>query len=167
MNPSSGTNISQLTQITSAFQRWSLGRRVAIVAAVVGLLSTFLPWYGVSVSDPPFSYSASINGWHSWGYVAILGLILAGALSLPFSTGTTLHRLIPSLPASVTHARLLMLSGAVAALGAILFILTEGSGDSVSGVSQGASFGAYLGLLCALACVVGGFLLDKEPAQAG
>ena len=73
MNPSSGANVPQVGQLTSAFLRLSLGRRVTLVAAAVGLLSTFLHWYGVSVDDPPFSYSAAINGWHGWGYIAILG----------------------------------------------------------------------------------------------
>jgi hypothetical protein len=165
MHPSSGANVPQLEQLTSAFLRLSLGRKVTLVAAVLGLLSTFLHWYGVSVDDPPFSYSAAINGWHGWGDVAILGYIVAGALSLLFRTGTTVPGLIPSLPPSVTDARLVMSAGAVAVLATVLFILTEGSGGTVTGISQGPSFGAYLGLLCAFACVTGGFLLDREPAQ--
>lgn len=166
MQPSSGANLPQAGQLTSAFLRLSMGRRVTLVAATLGLLSTFLNWYGVSVDDPPFSYSAAINGWHGWGYLAILGYVVACALSVLFRTGTMVRGLIPALPPSVTDARIVMSAGAGAALATFLFILTEGSDGAVAGVSQGPSLGAFLGLLCALACVAGGFLLNKEPAQA-
>lgn len=166
MQPSSGANVPQVGQLTSAFLRLSRGRRVTLVAAALGLLSTFLHWYGVSVDDPPFSYSAAINGWHGWGDVAILGYLVAGALGALSRTGTMVRGLIPSLPPSVTDARLVMSAGAGATLATVLFILTEGSGGAVASVSQGPAVGAYLGLLCALACVAGGFLLTKEAAQA-
>jgi len=166
MNATSGANVPQVEQLKSAFLRLSLGRRVALVSAVLGLLSTFLHWYGVSVDEPPFSYSAAINGWHGWGYLAILGYVVAGALSLLSGSGSMVRGLIPTLLPAATDARIVMGSGAIAALATILFMLTEGSGGTVPGISEGPSFGAYLGLLCALASVTGGFLLDREQHQA-
>lgn len=154
----------QLAAFRTAFNGLSRGRQIAVVAAAVGLISTFFHWYNVSVSEGAFSVSASINGWHGWGYAAILGFVVAGAVTLLPLAGRSLRALIPSLPPAVTEARVVLGAGAVATLAAILFIATEGTSASGPGFSAGPSFGAYLGLLCGIAIAGGGFLMQQEPS---
>lgn len=154
----------QLEQFKATFNGLSRGRQIAVVAAVVGLLFSFFSWYGVSVSGAGYSASSSINGWHGWGYLAILGFLVAGALVLMPLLGTSLRKLIPTLPPTVTDARAVMGAGILAAIGTILFMTTEGTDVSGPGFSAGPSFGAYIGLICAIAIAVGGYLMQRDPA---
>jgi hypothetical protein len=159
MGPTS-TN-PQVEAFKRAFNGLSRGRQIAIVAAVLGLISTFLHWYSVSA----YSLSVSINGWHGWGYFAILGYIVAGVVVLLPLAHTSVRALIPTLPPTVTEARVVLGAGLAALLGTIIFMATEGGGSlSGPGFSAGPSFGAYIGLLCAIAIAVGGYLMQQEQA---
>jgi hypothetical protein len=162
----SSTN-PQVQAFQRAFNSLSRGRQIAIVAAVLGLISTFLRWYSVSVGIDSYKVSASINGWHGWGYLAILGYVAAGVVVLLPFAHTSVRALIPTLPPDVTEARLVLGAGLAALLATILFIATEGGGShSGPGYSAGPSYGAYIGLLCAIAIAVGGYLMQQEPASA-
>lgn len=153
----------QLDQARRVFNGLSRGRQTALVAAVVGILVSFLHWYGASYNVGGVSASTSINGWHGWGIIALLGYVVAGAIVLLPLGGMSLRGLVPSLPATVTDARVVLGAGVVSTLAVILFIATEGSGASAPGYSEGASFGAYIGLICAVAVAVGGYLMQQEP----
>jgi hypothetical protein len=147
------------------FNSLSRGRQIAIVAAVLGILSTFLHWYSVSAGLGDYHFSASINGWHGWGFLALLGYLVAGVVVLLPFAHTSLRAMIPTLPPTVTDARVVLGAGIAALLGTIIFMATEGGGIvSGDGFSAGPSFGAYIGLLCAIAIAVGGFLMQQEPA---
>ena len=153
----------QLDQARRVFNGLSRGRQIALVAAVVGILASFLHWYGASYSGA-VSASTSITGWHGWGIIALLGYVVAGAVVLLPLGGMSLRGLIPSLPPTISDARVVLGAGIVSALAVILFIATEGSGVSVPGYSEGPSIGAYIGLICAVAIAVGGYLMQQEPA---
>jgi hypothetical protein len=142
------------------------GRQIAVVAAVIGLISSFFHWYTVSASAGSFSVSGSINAWHGWGLLAILGFVVAGAVALLPLGAQTLRALIPSLPPSVTEARVVLGTGVLAVVATIIFMATEGPSVSGAGLSAGPSFGAYVGLLCGIAIAVGGFLMQQEPTAA-
>ncbi|HWE63035.1 MAG TPA: hypothetical protein VHB98_15085, partial [Chloroflexota bacterium] len=101
----------QMEAFRATFNSLSRGRQIAIVAAVIGLISTFFSWYGASVKTGTFSVSSSINGWHGWGYLAILGFVVAGAIVLLPLTGRSVRALIPTLPPMVTDARLVLGAG--------------------------------------------------------
>jgi hypothetical protein len=155
----------QVQAFQRAFNSLSRGRQIAIVAAVLGLISTFLRWYSVSVGVGSYSVSASINGWHGWGFLALLGYLVAGIVVLLPLAQRSVRTLIPSLPPDVTEARVVLGAGLAALLGTILFMATEGGGSvSGPGYSAGPSYGAYIGLLCAIAIAVGGYLMQQEPA---
>ena len=158
---SSGSN-PQVEQARQLFNSLSQGRKIALIAAAVGLVFSFFPWYSVSVNIAGFSSSGSESGWHGWGWVAMLCFIAAGALILLPVRGISLRSLIPSLPPTVTDARLVLGAGGVGALAVILFMLREGSSTSGPGYSAGPSIGAYVGLLCALAIAAGGYLMQQE-----
>ena len=120
------------------------------------LLSLFLPWYTVSASSVNI-LGRQVGGGSVWGngmdghgylwIVFILALVIvayevikAGFDTLPFT-----------LPAS-PGALLLMLTGINLLLVLIAFLLKPATG--VSGLSVGWGFGAFVGLICAIAAVV-------------
>src|SRR5579862_7792610 len=124
MNTQPMSSNPQLKAFRAAFDSLSRGRQVASIAAVIGLISTFLPWYGVSAGTGSYTFSASINGWHGWGYLAILGYLFAGAVVLLPLTGRSVRALIPTLPPTVTETRLVLGAGGVAAVATNVFMAT-------------------------------------------
>jgi hypothetical protein len=166
MNTGPTSTNPQLEVFRRAFNSLSRGRQIAIVAAVLGLLSSFLHWYTVSAGLDQYHFSASINGWHGWGFLALLSYVVAGVVVLLPFAHTSLRALIPTLPPTVTEPRVVLGAGLAAALSTIIFMATEGGGSvSGPGFSAGPSFGAYIGLLCAIAIAVGGYLMQQEPSR--
>ncbi|HVA90372.1 MAG TPA: hypothetical protein VNL71_11080 [Chloroflexota bacterium] len=169
MSSNPGQLNPQVDHAKQMFLSLSLGRRIALVAGVVGLIVSFLHWYTASYSasfgGAGLSESTSISGWHGWGIVAVLLLIVSGVVAvLPLIGITSVRALVPSLPPTVTDAMVLMGAGVIAVLTTILFMTTEGSGVSGPGYSEGPSFGAYIGLICGIAVAAGGYLMRSEPA---
>ena len=154
----------QVQRAQQMFGSLSRGRQVALVAAVVGLIASLFPWYSASYTSAYGSVSASVNGWHDWGLLAILGFIVAGVVAVLALAGTSPRALIPSLPPTATDAMVIMGAGIVSLISVIIFMISMGSGVSGTGISSGPSFGAYLGLLCSIAIIVGGYLMRTDPA---
>jgi len=50
-------------------------RKFILIAAVLGIISVFLPWITISI----FGLSESINGFHGWG-ILVLGVYIAAAV---------------------------------------------------------------------------------------
>lgn len=154
----------QVQRAQEMFNNLSQGRKIVLIASVVGFIASLLPWYSVSVAG----ISNSINGWHDWGLIAALLFIVAAAWVLLPALGYSLKSLLSSLSPNVTEPRLVMGIGGVAALATLIFMFREGpnvSGLGTLGISAGPSFGAYVGLICALAIIAGGYLLQREPAD--
>ncbi len=155
-------------QVDQAKQMWAnltRGRQIALAAAVVGIIASFLPWYSVSVPG----YSSSISGWAGWqGYLAILGFIVAAIVVLLPLFGRSVRGIISSLPPTLTDARLVMGAGIVALVGGLLYLTTTNNATSTAGlagtgISAGPSIGLYIALVCAVAIAAGGYLMQSEP----
>ncbi len=58
---------------------------------------------------------------------------------------------------------ILLGAGVISVITTILFMLTEGTGVSGAGFSEGPSFGAYIGLICGVAVAAGGYLMRTDP----
>src|SRR3989304_10159060 len=77
-----------MEKILEKFQALGLGEKIILIAGVVLLIASFLPWYSVDLG--PFG-SVSRNGWESpgalWSMVAVfIGLAMAGVIALkPFT----------------------------------------------------------------------------------
>ena len=137
-------------------KRWTRDDQIVGGASLLLLISLFLLWYTVSV--PPVTIlgkqvaggSASASGTTGHGYlwivfilalaVVALVIIKAGFEALPFN-----------LPMSLTQL-LLVLTGINLVLVLIAFLLKPSTG--LSGLSVGWGFGAFVGLICAIAAVV-------------
>jgi hypothetical protein len=148
----------QLQQAQQMFMSLSRGRQIIIVAAVVGLIFSFFPWYG-------YFGAHTANGWTDWGLLALLGFVVAGAIIVLPLLGMTLRGLIPSLPPTATDARVVMGAGAVSTIAVIIFMLSMGvDTHGLSLGSQGPAFASFVALICSLAIIAGGYLMQQEPA---
>ena len=165
MSSQPGRSNPQLQQAQQMFSSLSQGRKVTLVAAVVGLIFSFFSWYGVTASYAGYSASGSENGWHGWAFLAVLLFIVAGAWILLPLIGMSLQGVRAALPPNFTEPRLVMGIGGVATLAVLLFMLTEGHGVSGPGISAGPSFGAFVGLICAVAIAAGGYLMQSEASM--
>jgi hypothetical protein len=160
-----GQTNPQVDQAKQMFLSLTLGRRIAFVAGVVGLIFSFFHWYTASYGEGPISGSASISGWHGWAIISVLLLIASGVIAvLPLLGIPSLRALVPNLPPMATDGMILLGAGVISALATILFMFTEGSGYSGAGYSEGPSIGAYVGLICGIAVAAGGYLMRTDPA---
>ncbi|HXT34280.1 MAG TPA: hypothetical protein VN837_01775 [Chloroflexota bacterium] len=178
----SGSAVSSMSGLVAglrqAFLGLSLGRRLAVGGAVVAFVFSFLHWYSYSQSAQVsgvagYGWSSSIIGWHDWAFIGLLFLIIGGLLALaPLIGLPSVRRFVPGLPPTVSDAEVVMGAGVLAVVAILLFIVTEGSSTSgyfsavyTSGaLSKGASYGAYIGLICGVAMAAGGYLMRSEPA---
>ena len=58
------------------FQTLNRQRKYILIAAAAGAIAVFLPWATISVDLFGYSASQSINGFHSYGIVVILGFMV-------------------------------------------------------------------------------------------
>jgi len=117
------------------------------------LLSFFAPFYGVSYHGAGgFGGSASVTAWHSYGFLAVLLIIIAVAIVAARVFGNA------SLPALPIGPNLLVV--AVSGLGTLLLLLRGFTYKSASGggVSVGLKWGAWVLYILAIAVVVGAVL---------
>jgi hypothetical protein len=123
-----------------------------IGAGALAFITSFLPWYTVSFDfggPIGFSQSGSVNAWNAnfGAWFPMLVLIAVGVVVL-----------LPHLGTQVPNQPLIWLGAAAAAF--VIIILrwvTFPSGDA-PGVSAGAGFGLFVGLVLALVSGVAGFL---------
>lgn len=138
----------------------SLSDKIIGGAAIVLLISSFLPWFEASAGG----FSVSGNGWDVgffWaGIPVILGLIMLAHVGIKnFGDASKL----PDLP--VTWGQVHLGAGALAAVIVVLKLLI---GEEVGfGVDMDRSFGLFLATIAALALAYGGFLKFQEEKKAG
>jgi hypothetical protein len=117
------------------------------------LLSFFAPFYGVSYHGAGgFGGSASVTAWHSYGFLAVLLIIIAVGLVAARVFGNA------SLPALPIGPNLLVV--AISGLGTLLLLLRGFTYKSASGggYSVGLKWGAWVLYILAIAVVVGAVL---------
>jgi hypothetical protein len=113
------------------------------------LLSFFAPFYGVSYHGAGgFGGSASVTAWHSYGFLAVLLIIIAVAIVAARVLGNV------SLPALPIGPNLLVV--VVSGLGTLLLLLRGFTYKSASGggYSVGLKWGAWVLYILAIAIVV-------------
>ncbi len=132
------------------FQALSMGEKLILVAGIVLLIASFLPWYRVSA----FGFTFSANGWEApgafWSIIAVLiGLAMSGVVAAKTFAAIEL----PSDIGGQSWARIYLGGAAIALLFLIIKFINH-SGDL--------SFGFYLGFLAALALAAGGALMFRD-----
>ncbi|HKP91708.1 MAG TPA: hypothetical protein VJT75_17205, partial [Thermoleophilaceae bacterium] len=124
--------------------RSNLPHLIAAVGGAVLVISLFLSW--ISIGD------ASASGWETFDFVDIVLLLIgigAAVVGAAYATGATL-------PVAWLTPDLLKWDGVVA-LTIVLTYIVEG--DNLA-------FGAFLGLLAALAILAGGVLSERPDLAA-
>jgi len=144
-----------MEKILEKFQALGLGEKIILIAGVVLLIASFLPWYSVDLG--PFG-SVSRNGWESpgalWSIVAVfIGLAMAGVIAVKTFAGVQL----PNDVGGQSWARVHLAGGAVALLFVVIKFLNE---------SSHLSFGFYLGFIAAAALAGAGVLMYREEGGA-
>lgn len=145
------------------------GEQIIGVAAVVFIISTFLPWFTASFDGFGVSESSSANGWDVgflWGrFPALLALVMLVLVILDKLTDVEL----PSSP--VPWAQIQLGLGVVVALLVVLKLLIgEDGGASEAdaaflgdlGFEISRAWGLFLAAIAAIALAVGGFLNFNE-----
>lgn len=126
-------------------QRWSQAERITGIASVVLLISLFLPWFSVSGSVLGERFSVSVSGTTAHGYlwlVFFLSLAIIAFLVLRAGFGT--------LPFAVPGGPDMLLLAATA-INLLLVLIAFFVNPSAFAAGVGWSFGAFIGLLAAIA----------------
>jgi hypothetical protein len=128
--------------------------QVVMVAAVLGFIASFFPFYGASVSGLG---SASVNAWHSYGFLGVLLLIIGGAI-----IAATVFASMPDLPVGAHVA-----AAASAGLGTLILLLhgLTFSHPTIPGISWGMKWGAYVIIIVGAVETVFAFLGAKESGE--
>jgi len=144
-----------MDKLLEKFMALGIGEKIIIVAGVLLFIDGFLPWYSIDLG--PFG-SATRSGWQSpgaiWSMLAVLiGLAMGGAVILKGLTEVE----IPDNVGGFSWPRILLGGGVAALVLLVVKLLNE---------SSYLGFGFYLGIICAAALAVGGFLMFREEAAA-
>jgi hypothetical protein len=130
---------------------WSQGARISWIAGLILMLSSFMSWYaGKSIEGP----TLAVIGWHTGTIgklVFFVGLAVV-ALAVLREAG---FELPPNIPES-------LLTIALGALGTILILVRLISIPDTFAGTSGRAIGIWIGLLSALAVIVGGLLRAGE-----
>jgi hypothetical protein len=139
-----------LTQLRPTGGIWSAGQRVAWVAGLVLLLSSFMSWYsGSSVEGP----TLSVIGWHT-GTIGKVVLFLGLAAVLLF----VLREVGVSMPATVPESLVTIGIGSVATILVLVRIISIP--DSFFFASRG--LGIWISLVCSIGIILAGLLEASE-----
>jgi len=142
---------SPLPQIRPGGGIWSAGGRIAWVAGLVLMLSSFMSWYsGNSIEGP----TLSVIGWHTGTIgklVFFLGLVLV-LIAILREAGIELP---PSIPESLVTI-------ALGSLGTILVLVRLVSIPDTFAGTSGRSIGLWIALGSALAVIAAGLLRAGE-----
>jgi hypothetical protein len=133
--------------------------QVVLGAGVLALLLSFFPFYGVTAGVGGFHVSASVNAWHSYGFLGVLLVLVATAAAAAriFAPGS-----VPQLPVGL-H----LIAAASSLLGLLICLLRGFTYDSPSGpgYSAGLRFTGYLFLLLVLVQTVAAFMLFRSSGE--
>jgi hypothetical protein len=144
-----------MDKIVEKFMALGIGEKIIIIAAVILFIDGFLPWYSVDLG--PFgNYTRS--GWQSPGaiwsiFAVLLGLAMGAVVVLKGLTEVE----VPENVSGFSWPKIMLGGGVAAVVLLAIKLLNE---------SSYLGFGFYLGIICAAALAVGGFLMFREEAPA-
>lgn len=129
------------------FQTMSKQRKFVLIAAGIGLISCFLPWYTFSFMG--FA-GGSINGMHSWGILAFLAFAGAGIVSLLGDQTKTMGQ---------SHWFLVLACGALSIIGVLIFFI------EISGTMVSYGFGLFIAAAAAIGVLAAAYT-QRSPGDS-
>jgi hypothetical protein len=141
--------------------RVSKAEWIGLGAGLLAFIASFLPWYSVSAG----LFSISVNAW-SLGFLAWFPVLLMMA-----AAGVILaQQLGANMPTVRTGWPLLLLGAGALSLVLILIrwvsLSAETDGVDFPGVSYGASFGLYVGLVASILLGLSQYLVFRSTGQS-
>jgi hypothetical protein len=130
---------------------WSAGARIAWVAGLILMLSSFMSWYSGSSIEGP---TLSVIGWHT-GTIGKLVFFLGLALVVIAILREAGIELPPTIPESLVTI-------ALGALGTILVLIRLISIPDTFAGTSGRAIGIWIALLSGLTVIVAGLLRAGE-----
>jgi hypothetical protein len=122
--------------------RWSLADRISGIATIVLFISLFLPWFTYSAGFGGFSVSVSVNGlWHGWMYLTLI-ISIAVVAYLVLRAGWDRLPISQDIP----HLTVMLVATVINLLLTVIAFIDKPGGGGV-----GWGFGAFVGLIAALA----------------
>lgn len=153
---------TDMNKMVDKFKALGLGEKIILVAALVLLIDSFLPWYSVNIGSIAGVDLGSVhrNGWESpgglWSILAVLiGLAMAGVILVKnlAKEGT-----LPDNISGITWPKIYLGAGAAAALFIVIKIINE---------SSHLGFGFFVGIICVAGLAAGGVLMYRDEMAAG
>ncbi len=135
--------MEQSNQQSNPFANLHKQKLYALIAAVVGVIACFLPWWSFGLAG----FGVSVSGMHDLGILAFLGFVAAGILSFlgdktkPFD------------------GQFKMLAAGAFALAALITLI------QFLRVSTGSSFGIWISLIAGVAGAVIVYVLKPEQLK--
>ena len=123
------------------FQTMSKQRKFVLIAAVIGIIATFLPWWSISV----FGYTSSVNGFHGLGILSFLCFVAAGVMAYLDDQTKNLDK---------TKWTATLIAGAISTLIIIWYIIDASS----SAFASYLGFGIYIAAIAAIGVVLSAFI---------
>ncbi len=127
------------------FSTMSRQRKFVLIAAVIGVISMFLPWLSI-----PFL--GSVNGMHGSGILVFICFVAAGIIAYLGDQTKNLDN---------TMWAITLVAGAIAFL-LVLYFIIEASGNGVFGSVTG--FGLYISGLASIGLLLSAYLL-RSPTD--
>ena len=124
------------------FQAMNKQRKFILIAAVVGFIAMFLPWFDMMVF--------SINGMHDKGILVFICFVVAGAIAYLGDQTKSLDK---------TPWFIVLIAGALATVLMIWFFI-----ESTGGYGVPLAFGFYLAGLAAIGVVVSAYIF-RSPGD--
>lgn len=147
---------SKPNDIMEKFKGLALGEKIILIAGLVLLIDSFLPWYSVDLG--PFG-SVNRSGWQSPGALwSILALLIALAMTASVGIKSLSPGTLPDNVSGQSWPRIYLGGGIAAALAIVIKLINE---NSYMG------FGFYVGIVCVVALVVAGVLMYREEMSGG
>ena len=139
------------------FQALNRQRKMILIAALVGLISVFLPWFTISAGGLGNNLSVSTNGFHGSGIIVLLAFAASLIMALTGEPGEPLR----------SRSWIITLGLGVIALLFVGINMSNLSGASGGyGIVQaGYGFGLWIALAASLAILAAGWLY-KNPSDS-
>jgi hypothetical protein len=131
-------------------------RKLILIAAAIGIISTFLPWFTISASAFGYNIKQSQNGFHGIGILYFLLLIAVAAIA---AVGEQKERLQKNMRLAVIGA------GALAVICMLIGYGNIADTSSSGMVEAGVGYGFVLSFLAALAVTAIPFII-KDPGES-
>ena len=131
------------------------GRRLALIGAVIVVVGSVLPWYGIGGQEGQLT-ALSMTAFDGTGILAFLaGLATLALIALPYAAGER--------PVGIDRGLAFGLLAAVALVGVVLWIPTANILDAPEGLLPNRAYGFWISALGSIMLARAAYDISLEP----